>query len=92
MLDLRDAAIPADLEPWRRRAACRHLGTDMFFPPGESDRPTIDAAVAVCRSCPVSDACLDYSLRTNQQMGIWGGLTARQRRSLRRKMRRRDAI
>lgn len=76
---------------WRHRAACRGVGSALFFPAGASDERTIEAAKEVCGRCPVSAECLEYAMDTNQQMGIWGGLTARDRRSLRRNLRRRAA-
>ena len=38
--------------------------------------------MAVCRSCPVTTACLEANLR--EKFGIFGGTTERQRRELRR--------
>ena len=40
------------------------------------------AAKAICRQCPVRDACLDYSLRIREPHGIWGGLNEVERRNL----------
>jgi WhiB family redox-sensing transcriptional regulator len=52
----------------------------MFFP--ERGAPTSDAR-EVCRGCLVRAECLNYALATNEQHGIWGGLSGRERRRLR---------
>jgi hypothetical protein len=71
---------PAD-DRWRQRAKCRDADPDMFFPE-PSDASTALAAVAVCRSCPVTKQCLADALHTGERDGIRGGLTPRQRRPL----------
>jgi hypothetical protein len=71
---------PAD-DRWRQQAKCRDADPDMFFPE-PSDAATAVAAVAVCRSCPVTEQCLADALHTGERDGIRGGLTPRQRRPL----------
>jgi hypothetical protein len=65
-------------ENWRWRAACAGKPFDLFFP-GRNENPA--AALAVCRTCPVRQACLDEHL--DEYRGVFGGLTERQRASLR---------
>src|SRR5690606_37290482 len=68
---------PAD-SSWREDAACQHADPDIFYPePGDAD--TAARAVAVCGTCPVTEACLTDALHTREQFGIRGGLTPRQR-------------
>lgn len=71
---------------WRDRAACRHTDADLFFPAGSSGAAVghIKAAQAVCRRCPVQEACLHFALETNQEAGVWGGKDEDERRRLRR--------
>ncbi len=60
---------------WRDRAACRDLVTadnDPFF--ADTDEG-IQAAIAICATCPVRDDCLTFAVRTGQQYGVWGGQT-----------------
>ena len=40
---------------------------------------------AVCRTCKVIDACLKCALDTNQDYGVWGGLSEDERRALKRR-------
>jgi len=76
-------------EGWRRRAACKDLDTDLFFPVGETGAAVeqTEAAKAVCAACPVQPECLEYALVTNEQAGIWGGATEAERRTIRRRRR-----
>lgn len=68
-----------DLEerPWAAYAACRTADPDLFFP--DSDEAA-DAAVRICRGCPVMSECRDWALDTRVRYGVWGGLTERDRR------------
>lgn len=70
-------------EPWTRQALCAETAPDAFFPE-PYDRHAAEAAKRVCAQCPVQAECLAFALRTNQQEGIWGGLTRGQRQKLRR--------
>lgn len=71
---------------WRSGAACRDTNPDLFFPVGQTG-PAIEHianAKAVCETCVVQVECLEYALMTNQDAGIWGGLTEDERRQIRR--------
>ena len=74
---------------WESRAACRGAESAWFTPPitGESPserRVRERAAKQICARCPVRVECLDYALRVNEPFGIWGGLSERERRRLKR--------
>lgn len=62
-------------------AACRGCDPNLFFP--EHGGPTDDAK-AVCMSCPVRVECLEFALQNVEKFGIWGGISERERRRLRR--------
>lgn len=72
---------------WRAQAACRDKDPELFFPVGNTGAALkqIEEAKAVCRTCPVTDQCLKWALDTNQDSGIWGGLTEDERRALKRR-------
>jgi WhiB family redox-sensing transcriptional regulator len=72
---------------WRHEAACRHEDPELFFPIGETGPALlqIEQAKAVCRTCPVSEACLSWALESGQEAGVWGGLSEEERRLLRRR-------
>jgi WhiB family transcriptional regulator, redox-sensing transcriptional regulator len=71
---------------WRTAASCRDGDPEMFFPVGDPEAvlEVVEQAKAVCRICPVREACLQYALETKQVDGIWGGTTEDERRRLRR--------
>jgi len=66
-------------DDWYGDALCAQIGSEMFFPDkGGSTR----AAKTICRKCTVVDACLVSALVRDEQHGIWGGLSPRERRQL----------
>jgi WhiB family transcriptional regulator, redox-sensing transcriptional regulator len=83
-------AEPQEVLDWQERAECRDYDNTLFFGP---DRPESELekqareerAKAVCQRCPVLEACLEFALETNQKYGIWGGLTDKERASLKRR-------
>ena len=65
---------------WEKRAACRGLPVEMFFPgPGDA----AGEARAVCGACPVREPCGRYAASNSERFGIWGGLSKSDRRALR---------
>jgi WhiB family redox-sensing transcriptional regulator len=67
---------------WKLRGKCREADADIFFPErGASTRK----AKAVCRRCPVQEECLEYAVNNGEKFGIWGGLSERERRAIRKK-------
>ena len=75
-------------EDWMLAAACRGR-PDLFFAPDDSEtraerRRREAAAKSVCGRCIVREDCLVDALESDERFGIWGGLTERERRSLRR--------
>jgi WhiB family redox-sensing transcriptional regulator len=70
-----------DDEQWQERALCAQTDPEAFFPEkGGSTRE----AKRICLGCEVKDACLDYALAKDERFGIWGGLSERERRRLKR--------
>ncbi|MFD7711633.1 WhiB family transcriptional regulator [Streptomyces sp. NPDC059785] len=82
------------MENWREYARCRDTDPDLFFPVGTTGPALlqIEEAKAVCRRCRVREECLRWALDTGQTIGVWGGTSEGERRSLKRRMpsRRRD--
>ncbi len=76
---------PEDL--WRDHALCRETDPELFFPVGTTGvaLDQIDRAKEVCGECSVTTECLDFALATNQDSGIWGGLSEDERRAIRRR-------
>lgn len=76
---------------WFKSAACRGVDTEVFFTSGSAGRGggarNNRAALALCRACPVKQACLDAALDEEKYAvygvyGIRGGLTADERRQI----------
>jgi hypothetical protein len=74
---------------WKPLGACgpvfAETGEDVWFGPDQHDsgtqipKETADRARRVCRRCPVRAECLLAAMETDDQHGIWGGLTPYQR-------------
>ena len=81
-----DMVFPLDGEEelrWQDRALCAQTDPEAFFPEkGGSTRE----AKRICMSCPVRQECLEYALAHDERFGIWGGLSERERRRLKRRV------
>ncbi|RII20806.1 Transcriptional regulator WhiD [Streptomyces sp. YIM 130001] len=97
----RAAAIPSQRgpardqdAPWHTEAVCRRDEAGLFFAP--SKEPTAarlsreDAAKRVCGGCPVMAECREHALVQPEPYGVWGGLTAAERRVVLARRRRRE--
>ena len=66
---------------WQDYANCLGVVPDLFFPErGASTRE----AKEVCRGCVVREDCLEFALQNGEKFGIWGGMSERERRRIRR--------
>ena len=76
-----DALIGEGERTWQSRANCMGVDPDLFFPErGSSTRE----AKEVCRGCVVRDDCLEFAIANGEKFGIWGGMSERERRRVRR--------
>jgi WhiB family redox-sensing transcriptional regulator len=65
---------------WQDFANCRGADPDLFFPErGASTR----TAKQICRECTVRDECLEFAIVSSEKFGIWGALSERERRKIR---------
>lgn len=82
-------ALVLPLPPeWVADALCAQTDPDAFFP--EKGGSTA-AAKRTCVQCPVRERCLAYAMEHGERYGIWGGLSDRERRRLRRNQQGREA-
>jgi hypothetical protein len=60
---------------------------DLFFP-DNGERVFSDSQLArdACNRCPLQDACATYAVLANEKDGLWGGLSAIERRDLRKEI------
>ena len=71
-----------DEEPtWLDFALCAETDPEAFFP---EKGGSVREAKAVCRNCEVRAQCLEYALENDERFGIWGGLSERERRRVKR--------
>jgi WhiB family redox-sensing transcriptional regulator len=68
---------------WQTDALCSQTDPEAFFP--EKGGSTRDAK-RICTSCDVRSECLEYALQNDERFGIWGGLSERERRKLKRRV------
>jgi WhiB family redox-sensing transcriptional regulator len=67
-------------------AGCRDTDADVFYPvEGGSAEP----AKRICSRCPVESECLEWALSQGEDMGVWGGMSERERARLKKASRRR---
>ena len=79
--DLREALGFDEKLAWQDNANCKGAKADLFFPErGASTR----TAKGICRECQVRGECLEFAITTGEKFGIWGGLSERERRRIRR--------
>jgi len=80
-----DAVLPGvagEEQGWQEQALCAETDPEAFFPEkGGSTRE----AKKICTGCEVRTECLEFALGNDERFGIWGGLSERERRRLRRR-------
>ena len=70
-----------DALAWQADALCAQTDPEAFFP--EKGGSTRDAK-RICGQCEVKSECLEYALKNDERFGIWGGLSERERRKIKR--------
>jgi WhiB family redox-sensing transcriptional regulator len=76
------ARLDVEEQSWHERALCAETDPEAFFPEkGGSTRE----AKKICTGCEVRAECLEFALANDERFGIWGGLSERERRRLRRR-------
>ena len=81
--------LTGDDKDWVQRANCSPLNAELFFPQkGGSTKE----AKRICEECPVKLECLEDALENEEGHGVWGGMTANERKTLRSKRLRQQRI
>ena len=76
------AGVHDDPPAWHEDALCAQTDPEAFFPEkGGSTRE----AKKICVGCEVRSECLEYALANDERFGIWGGLSERERRKLKKR-------
>ncbi len=76
-----DGLDQQEQQDWQERALCAQTDPEAFFP--EKGGSTREAKL-ICAGCEVRAECLEYALAFDERFGIWGGLSERERRRLKR--------
>lgn len=62
---------------WREDALCRQVDPELWFP----DKGGVaESAKRICHECPVKSECLTQALAMDERIGVWGGLSGKNRR------------
>ncbi|MGA4726265.1 WhiB family transcriptional regulator [Micromonospora taraxaci] len=80
--ELKVADLTGSVGDWQERALCREVDGEVFYP---EKGGTVDPAKRICRNCEVKTECLEYALGRNEEFGVWGGYSERERRAMKRK-------
>ena len=78
-----------DLKPigdWVEDGLCSRSDPNAWYPDAVKGRAAALVqeflAKSICQGCPVRTQCLDYAVANREAFGIWGGMTAQERRHL----------
>ena len=76
------ARIQVNIEAWMNEASCAQVDPELWYSDQVFDQVE---AIQICARCTVRAQCLnrarEHETRTHLTFGIWGGLTAAERRS-----------
>ena len=72
-----------NIQRWMKDAACKGNTEGNWFPEAPGNYPEVKIALAICKNCLVKQECYDYAITRPELSGIWGGVTARKRGSIR---------
>ncbi len=71
---------------WQYEGSCNNYDPEIFYLPYNirmsQKREYISRAKAICAECPVAEQCREFALTTEQEFGIWGGLSEDERRKV----------
>lgn len=77
-----DLAVGLDERPaWQSQGNCLGVDPELFFPVNVGG---LREAQAVCAGCSVRLECLEHALTHHEHHGVWGGLSERARRRIKR--------
>lgn len=66
---------------WRVFAECEKAGNVAFFA-NASNKQALKIALSFCDVCAVKRECLRFAIDNEILEGVWGGLTAKQRKTI----------
>jgi WhiB family transcriptional regulator, redox-sensing transcriptional regulator len=78
---LGDIPLPG---PWVEQGACRGWPVEWWFPRRGLTYGTTARAREICAGCQVRMECTEFGLTHSRLLGLWGGLSEKERRMARR--------
>jgi WhiB family redox-sensing transcriptional regulator len=63
---------------WMEEGICNYENRKLFYSLLIREQRE---AVKICQQCPIIDKCREYAIKNNE-IGVWGGTTEKQRRKL----------
>lgn len=75
-----ESIVPLD---WQRDAGCEGTDPDEFFP---DKGQTTARSKEICNACPVKRLCLLTAIARDEDHGVWGGESSRDRRRIAKQM------
>lgn len=64
---------------WHNDAACAETDPEIFYPERGA---SVTDALKICMGCSVRCECAEHAIQ-HEAEGVWGGLSAKQRRAIR---------
>lgn len=87
-----DIILTNNKESWRQQGICSQTDPDIWFP-GAGQTTQARLAIELCQQCPVRIECLEAALTSeDEERGIWGGTTTKQRKQIRETLTRRREL
>jgi len=68
--------LPQQDREWRKESACAEQWEPFF------DWRRVEEAKVICNTCTVQSQCLQFAIDNDERDGVWGGLTAKERKAL----------
>lgn len=62
---------------------CQTTDPELWFASDDPYATTYKVAKKLCERCPVRALCAEYAIANNEQFGVWGGLSPREREKFR---------
>ena len=79
-------------QTWMADGLCaNHPNPDLWFPAQGAYRGPTQAAINICRGCPVRFECLEYALEKPERDGIWGAMGEEDRARMRKTRQKQEA-
>lgn len=76
------ALAPWEVRDWTEQALCAQSDPETWFP---DKGGSVEPAKRICMACPVRLPCLQWALDNEERYGLWGGVSERDRRKLKRR-------